>query len=59
MIRWKTEGTALYQQLPKQLFNSWKNANLCAAFPPTALFNRLRIKNLERKQMISLSSPAR
>ena len=24
MIRWKTEGTALYQQLPKQMFESWK-----------------------------------
>lgn len=24
MIGWKTEGTKLYQQLPKQLFESWK-----------------------------------
>lgn len=23
MINWKTEGTALYQQLPKQLYESW------------------------------------
>ena len=24
MIKWKTEGTALYQQLPKQMFKTWK-----------------------------------
>lgn len=24
MIAWKTEGTKLYQQLPKQMFESWK-----------------------------------
>ena len=24
MIKWKTEGTALYQQLPKDMFNNWK-----------------------------------
>ena len=24
MIQWKTEGTALYQQLPKDMFESWK-----------------------------------
>ena len=24
MIKWKTEGTALYQQLPKQIFETWK-----------------------------------
>src|SRR6476620_7646077 len=24
MISWKTEGTALYQQLPKDMFESWK-----------------------------------
>ena len=24
MIRWKTEGTKLYQQLPKQMFETWK-----------------------------------
>ena len=24
MINWKTEGTALYQQLPKDMFASWK-----------------------------------
>lgn len=24
MIAWKTEGTKLYQQLPKQMFDSWK-----------------------------------
>jgi phenylacetic acid degradation protein len=23
MMQWKTEGTALYQQLPKAMFNSW------------------------------------
>lgn len=24
MIKWKTEGTALYQQLPKDMFEGWK-----------------------------------
>jgi phenylacetic acid degradation protein len=24
MMKWKTEGTKLYQQLPKDMFNSWK-----------------------------------
>jgi phenylacetic acid degradation protein len=24
MIKWKTEGTKLYQQLPKEMFESWK-----------------------------------
>ena len=24
MIKWKTEGTKLYQQLPKQMFETWK-----------------------------------
>ena len=24
MIKWKTEGTGLYQQLPKEMFNTWK-----------------------------------
>ena len=24
MMKWKTEGTKLYQQLPKEMFNSWK-----------------------------------
>jgi phenylacetic acid degradation protein len=24
MIQWKTEGTTLYQQLPKEMFNNWK-----------------------------------
>jgi len=24
MIKWKTEGTALYQQLPKDMFETWK-----------------------------------
>lgn len=33
MIRWKTEGTALYQQLPKQLFNSWKECEPLRSIP--------------------------
>ena len=24
MINWKTEGTALYQQLPKDMFTGWR-----------------------------------
>ena len=33
MIRWKTEGTALYQQLPKQLFNNWKQCEPLRSIP--------------------------
>lgn len=33
MIRWKTEGTALYQQLPKQLFESWKECEPLRTIP--------------------------
>jgi len=33
MIRWKTEGTALYQQLPKQLFESWKECEPLRVMP--------------------------
>jgi hypothetical protein len=24
MIQWKTEGTSLYQQLPAEMYESWK-----------------------------------
>ena len=24
MMNWKTEGTKLYQQLPKEMYESWK-----------------------------------
>ncbi|HAO46202.1 MAG TPA: transferase hexapeptide repeat family protein [Ferruginibacter sp.] len=33
MIRWKTEGTALYQQLPKQLFDTWKECEPLRVLP--------------------------
>lgn len=33
MIRWKTEGTALYQQLPKQLFETWKECEPLRTIP--------------------------
>lgn len=33
MIRWKTEGTALYQQLPKQLFNNWNECEPLRSIP--------------------------
>jgi len=33
MIKWKTEGTALYQQLPKQLFETWKECEPLRAIP--------------------------
>jgi phenylacetic acid degradation protein len=33
MIRWKTEGTALYRQLPKQLFETWKECEPLRTIP--------------------------
>ncbi|MBL0183722.1 MAG: transferase hexapeptide repeat family protein [Chitinophagaceae bacterium] len=33
MIKWKTEGTALYQQLPKQLFETWKECEPLRTIP--------------------------
>ena len=33
MINWKTEGTALYRQLPKDMFASWKDCNPLREIP--------------------------
>jgi phenylacetic acid degradation protein len=33
MIQWKTEGTALYQQLPKEMFESWKECEPLKTIP--------------------------
>ena len=33
MINWKTEGTALYRQLPKDMFASWKECNPLREIP--------------------------
>jgi phenylacetic acid degradation protein len=33
MIQWKTEGTALYQQLPKEMFNGWKECEPLRTVP--------------------------
>lgn len=33
MIKWKTEGTTLYQQLPKQLFETWKECEPLREIP--------------------------
>lgn len=33
MIKWKTAGTALYQQLPKQLFETWKECEPLREIP--------------------------
>lgn len=33
MIKWKTAGTALYQQLPKQLFETWKESEPLREIP--------------------------
>ncbi len=33
MIRWKTEGTSLYQQLPKQLSETWKECEPLREIP--------------------------
>lgn len=34
MIRWKTEGTALYQQLPSDMRNYWKSCEALKEMPP-------------------------
>lgn len=34
MAKWKTEGTALYQQLPKQMFETWKACEPLRNVPP-------------------------
>lgn len=34
MIKWKTQGTALYQQLPKQMFETWKACEPLRNIPP-------------------------
>src|SRR5436190_10229677 len=34
MISWKTEGTALYQQLPKDMFENWELCEPLRAIPP-------------------------
>jgi phenylacetic acid degradation protein len=33
MIKWKTEGTALYQQLPKNMFESWAACEPLSTIP--------------------------
>lgn len=33
MIKWKTDGTALYQQLPKDMFESWKECEPLKTVP--------------------------
>jgi phenylacetic acid degradation protein len=33
MIQWKTKGTVLYQQLPKDMFNSWKECEPLKTVP--------------------------
>ncbi|MEP6712040.1 MAG: transferase hexapeptide repeat family protein [Ferruginibacter sp.] len=33
MLAWKTEGTALYQQLPKQMMETWKECEPLRKFP--------------------------
>ena len=33
MIQWKTEGTALYQQLPKDMFKGWKECEPLRTVP--------------------------
>lgn len=33
MMKWKTQGTALYQQLPKQMFETWKVCEPLSTIP--------------------------
>jgi phenylacetic acid degradation protein len=36
MIQWKTEGTKLYQQLPKEMYESWKECEPLRAIPESS-----------------------
>ena len=42
MINWKTEGTALYQQLPKAIFESWAACEPLRTIPEN---QKLQISN--------------
>ena len=37
MIAWKTKGTTLYQQLPKDMFDTWKQCEPLRAVPENLL----------------------
>ena len=45
MLAWKTEGTKLYQSLPKEMFEGWKECEPLREFPIIFLY-RLKITNL-------------
>jgi carbonic anhydrase/acetyltransferase-like protein (isoleucine patch superfamily) len=42
MMQWKTEGTNLYQQLPKEMFDSWKE---CEPWRATVETNKMQPAN--------------
>jgi phenylacetic acid degradation protein/carnitine operon protein CaiE len=44
MLSWKTEGTKLYQSLPKEMFESWKSVSRLEKFQIIFLY-RLKIIN--------------
>jgi phenylacetic acid degradation protein len=44
MIKWKTEGTKLYQQLPKELFDSWKECESLTAVPTDGHIQQVNYK---------------
>jgi carbonic anhydrase/acetyltransferase-like protein (isoleucine patch superfamily) len=45
MINWKTEGTALYQQLPKDMFESWKECEPLRSIPENQQPQSVNYKN--------------
>jgi phenylacetic acid degradation protein/carnitine operon protein CaiE len=50
MIRWKSEGTALYQQLPKQMFDTWKPAEPLRERPENLPLQNPRYQSWQRKK---------
>lgn len=55
MLAWKTAGTRLYQQLPKDCLESLKKWNPCGKFPTTAQNKRIFIRpcrSLGRRRVV-------
>jgi phenylacetic acid degradation protein len=50
MIQWKTEGTALYQQLPKDMFESWKECEPLRTIPENLISQSANYKTWNQKK---------
>jgi phenylacetic acid degradation protein/carnitine operon protein CaiE len=45
MIQWKTEGTSLYQALPKEMYEHWKNCEPLREIEPDRPIQQTTYKN--------------